>query len=166
MTSFPKTADLVDSHDAEVRFCHLPFRLFGKARGFCGKIRTVDTFEDNALVRRCLEQPGAGQVLVICGKGSTRVALVGDQLAALAVRNGWAGIVVNGAIRDSADIGAMDFGVFALGTSPKKSGKQATGSVDVPVSFGGVELVPGHWLYGDEDGILVAARAVHDDPTK
>ena len=94
--TFPKTADLVDAHDAEVHFCHLPFRRFGRRRGFFGRIRTVDTFEDNALVRRCLEQPGHGCVLVIDGKGSTRRALVGDQLAALAVQNGWAGVVVNG----------------------------------------------------------------------
>ncbi len=162
MTAFHKTADLVDAHDAEVELCHLPFRRHGRARGFFGRIRTVDVFEDNALVRRALEQPGEGCVLVVDGKGSTKRALVGDQLAALAVKNGWAGILVNGAIRDVVEIADMDFAVFALGTSPKKSAKAGAGAIDVPVSFGGVTLTPGHFLYADDDGVLVAARAVHE----
>lgn len=161
MSTLPKTADLVDAHDAEVGFCHLPFRRFGRLRRIAGVIRTVRTFEDNTLVRKCLEEDGKGRVLVVDGAGSTRVALVGDVLAALARDHGWAGIVVNGGIRDSAEIDTMDVGVFALGTSPKKSAKGGFGEVDVPVRFGGVELVPGHVLYADDDGILVAARALH-----
>ncbi len=161
MSTFPKTADLVDAHDAEVSFCHLPFRRFGRLRRIAGVIRTVRTFEDNTLVRRCLEEDGEGKVLVVDGAGSTRVALVGDVLAALARDHGWAGIVVNGAIRDSAEIDAMDVGVFALGTSPKKSAKTGAGEVDVHVRFGGVDLAPGHVLYADDDGVLVAARALH-----
>lgn len=160
MSTFVKTADLVDAHDAEVRFCHLPFRRFGRPRGVRGVIRTVRTFEDNTLVRKCLAEDGAGKVLVVDGAGSTRTALVGDKLAELGRAHGWAGIVVNGAIRDSVEIEAMDFVVFALGTSPKKSAKGGYGQVDVPVSFGGIELVPGHVLYGDDDGILVASRAL------
>lgn len=160
MSSFVKTADLVDAHDAEVRLCHLPFRRFGARRGFSGVVRTVRTFEDNTFVRKCLEEDGTGKVLVVDGAGSTRVALVGDQLAALGRDHGWAGVVVHGAIRDAAEIGAMDFAVFALGTSPKKSAKGSHGAVDVPVSFGGITIAPGNTLWADEDGVLVADRAL------
>jgi regulator of ribonuclease activity A len=158
MSSFVKTADLVDAHDALVRFCHLPFRRFGARPGFSGVVRTVRTFEDNTLVRACLETEGQGRVLVVDGAGSTRVALVGDQLAALGRDHGWAGMVVNGAIRDASEIGAMDFAVLALGTSPKKSAKGGYGELDVPVSFGGITIAPGNVLYADDDGVLVADR--------
>lgn len=158
MSSFVKTADLVDVHDALVRFCHLPFRRFGARPGFSGVVQTVRTFEDNTLVRTCLETDGAGRVLVVDGAGSTRVALVGDQLAALARDHGWAGIVVNGAIRDAAELGAMDYAVLALGTSPKKSAKGGYGAVGAPVSFGGVTIAAGNVLYADDDGVLVADR--------
>jgi regulator of ribonuclease activity A len=158
-----KTADLVDTHDAEVRFCHWPLRLFGQRRFFHGTIATVKTFEDNVLLKNYLEQDGTGRVLVVDAGASTRVAVVGDMVAAIGQKSGWAGIVINGGIRDVAEIQAMDFGIYALGHSPKKSGKAGIGAVDVPVSFGGVDFVPGHFLYADEDGILVAARPVHED---
>lgn len=157
MGAFLKTADLVDRHDAHLRLCHLPFRWFGARAGFHGIVRTVRTFEDNTLVRKCLEEDGRGKVLVVDGAGSTRTALVGDQLAALGRDHGWAGIVVNGAIRDAAEIGAMEFAVLALGTSPKKSQKAGYGAVDVSVAFGGISISPGEALYADADGVLVAA---------
>lgn len=158
-----KTADLVDSHDAEVRFCHLPLQLYGQRRSFHGAIVTVKTFEDNVLLRRCLEQDGTGKVLVVDAGASTRVAVVGDMIAAIGRDNNWAGLVINGGIRDAAEIQAMDFGIYALGRSPKKSAKKGIGDVDVVVSFGGVDFTPGHTLYADDDGILVAARPVHED---
>lgn len=156
-----KTADIVDLYDDEVDFCHVPLRLYGGRRGFHGRVVTLKTFEDNALLRRCLEQPGKGKVLVVDGGASTRVALVGDKLAEIAQNSEWAGLVLNAAIRDVTEINALDFGILALGSSPKKSGKAATGAVDVPVSFGGVRFMPGHYLYADEDGLIVAHRPVH-----
>jgi len=157
-----KTADLVDTHDAQVRFCHAPLRLFGTRRAFHGTIRTIRTFEDNVLIKATLGEPGAGRVLVVDAGGSTRLAVVGDMLAEIGRASGWAGLVLYGAIRDVAEINAMDFGVYALGSSPKKSAKAGTGSVDVPVNFGGIDFTPGAYLYADEDGILVAPHAVHD----
>jgi|SRR5690606_29728101 len=151
-----KTADLVDDHDDKLTFCELSFTKFGKADGFEGEIVTLKTFEDNKQLRSILEQPGNGRVLVVDGAGSTRVAIVGDQIAALGLQNGWAGLVLNAAIRDSADINQMDYAVFARGTSPKKSSKTGFGQKDVPVSFGNVTFVPGHYLYADADGILVS----------
>ncbi len=159
------TADLCDRHEEQLRTGQARvlapmFRSFGGRDSFHGPIATLKLFEDNSFVRKALEQPGAGRVLVIDGGGSLRRALVGDQLAALGVKNGWAGIVVHGCIRDSAAIAGMDIGVFALATHPQKTDKKNVGEADVAVSFGGTTLRPGEWLYADGDGILVAESAL------
>lgn len=155
-----KTADLVDGHDDKLTFCDYPLTKFGQAEGFEGEIVTLKTFEDNSLLREILQQPGNGRVLVVDGGASTRVAIVGDRIAALAMNNGWAGLVLNGSIRDSVDIDAMDYAVFAVGTSPKKSTKTRAAVKDVAVTFGDVTFVPGHYLYADADGILVSEEPV------
>jgi regulator of ribonuclease activity A len=108
-----------------------------------------------------LATPGEGRVLVIDGGGSLRCALLGDQLAQLAVDNGWSGVVVWGCIRDAATIAGMDLGVFALATHPQKTVKKNLGEVGVPVCFAGVEFRPGDWLYADTDGLIVAAERLH-----
>jgi len=159
------TADLCDRYEELIRSGQLRsaapmFRSFGGRTSFEGRIATLKLFEDNSFVRKALEQPGQGRVLVIDGGGSLRRALVGDQLAALGVRNGWGGIVVYGCIRDSAAISAMDIGVMALATHPQKTDKKNVGEAEVPVSFGGVTIKPGEWLYADADGVLVAEQAL------
>jgi len=151
-----KTADLCDQHSASVHVAEPLFGDFGGHAHFFGPISTIKCFEDNSLVRTALETAGQGRVLVIDGGGSVRCALLGDQLAALAVANGWAGVIVNGCIRDSADIALMDIGVKALATHPLKSVKQGVGEADVPVRFADVTFAPGHHVYADEDGIIVA----------
>jgi regulator of ribonuclease activity A len=151
----PKTADLMDLW-RDAPSCELQFRRFGRRARFSGRIATLRTFEDNALVKRTLSTPGDGRVLVVDGGGSLRCALVGDVIAGLALANGWAGLIVNGAVRDSAELDAMDYGIKALGTNPRVSGKLGTGEVDVDVTFGGVTFRPGDWLYSDEDGIVVS----------
>ena len=150
------TTDLCDAHEDKLRVVAPMFRSYGGRRTFCGPIATLKLFEDNGLVRKALENAGEGRVLVIDGGGSLRRALVGDQLAALGVKNRWAGIVVYGCIRDSRAIGAMDIGVFALATHPQKTVKKNQGETDVPVAFGGVTFNPGNWLYADEDGVIVS----------
>ena len=151
----PKTADLMDVW-RDAPSCDVQFRRFGRRARFSGRIATLKTFEDNALVKRTLGSPGNGRVLVVDGGGSLRCALVGDVIAGLALANGWAGLIVNGAVRDSAELDAMDFGIKALGTNPRVSGKLGTGEVDVDVTFGGVTFRSGEWLYSDEDGIVVS----------
>jgi regulator of ribonuclease activity A len=156
-----QTADLLDAHDGAVRDGTVRvlaplFRSYGGRAAFAGEISTLKLFEDNSLVRKALETPGHGRVLVVDGGGSLRCALVGDQLAQLAVTSGWSGIVVYGCIRDSRAIGAMDIGVVALGTHPLKTVKRNVGEIDVPVSFGGITFRPGEWLCCDEDGVIVA----------
>lgn len=159
------TADLCDRHEEQLRNGEVHvvaplFRSFGGRNAFHGPIATLKLFEDNSFVRKALEQPGAGRVLVIDGGGSTRRALVGDQLAALGVKNGWAGLVVYGCIRDSAAIAGMDIGVLALTTHPQKTDKKNVGEADIPVTFGGTTFRPGEWLCADEDGVLVAQTAL------
>lgn len=143
---------------ADLTLVHLPFRRFGQQPNFAAPIQCVSCFEDNTLVRAQLETPGQGRVLVVDGGGSTRVALLGDMLAEFGVRNGWQGVILNAAIRDSTAIDAMPTCVFALGTSPVKSAKEGWGKVGAPVSFGGVIFQPGGWVYGDADGVLYSHK--------
>lgn len=149
-----KTADLIDDHASQLTLVHLPFKKFGTQPFFAAPVQTIKCFEDNTLVRAQLETPGKGRVLVVDGGGSTRIALVGDMLAELAITNGWAGVVLNAVIRDSAEIAQMNTCVFALGTSPVKSAKDGWGKVGGPIAFGGVNFQPGGWVYGDADGVL------------
>ena len=152
------TADLVDAHEDRLQSCALQFRSYGGRRAFGGTIRTVRTFEDNALVKQVLSTPGRGSVLVIDGGGSLSRALVGDVIAGLALANGWGGLVIHGAVRDVVALAGLDFGIKALGSNPMKSAKQGIGEIDVPVTIGGVVFTPGASLYSDDDGILVSAE--------
>ncbi|WP_037586237.1 ribonuclease E activity regulator RraA [Stenoxybacter acetivorans] len=154
------TADLIDIAP-DTPSCELPFFSYGCRRHFCGKARTVKCFQDNGLVKQILNTPGNGNVLVVDGAGSRFSALVGDMLAEAGRKNGWAGIVINGVIRDSAAINTMDFGIKALGTNPKKSAKDAVGVLDGNVHFGNVTFRSGDWVYCDEDGVLVSAEPIH-----
>jgi regulator of ribonuclease activity A len=155
----PKTSDLCDACDAALA-CALPFRGYGRRRAFAGTIRTIRCHEDIALMRDVVSQPGGDQVLVIDGGGSLARALFGDVMAGMAVRNGWAGLVINGAIRDAVEIDAMDIGVKALGTVPRRGERTGAGEVDVPVQFGGITFTPGHRLVADEDGVIVLPAGV------
>jgi len=153
------TADLVDQYGAELRVCDVQFRQFGGQRVFTGPVRTVSCHEDNGLLRDLVRTPGVGCVLVVDGGGSLHAALVGDVLAGAAVQNGWAGLVIHGAVRDSAALAGLGLGIKALGTNPRKSGKTGTGAVDVPVTFGGVTFQPGDVLHADDDGIVLLPPA-------
>lgn len=150
------TCDLCDSHDAQVRVLELPLRDYGGRIAFDGIVSTIKAYEDNSLVRDAVAEPGNGRVLVIDGGGSLRRSMLGDLLAVKALENGWAGVVVFGAIRDSAAIGAMALGVKALGTCPRKTDKLGQGLRDVPVRFGGLVIRPGEWLCADADGVVLA----------
>ncbi|MEZ4268284.1 MAG: ribonuclease E activity regulator RraA [Myxococcota bacterium] len=154
------TADLYDAFEDEVRVAAPIFRDFGGRTAFYGAIATVKVHEDNVLVRRALEAPGLGRVLVVDGGGSLRSALVGDRVAALARDSGWAGLIVWGCIRDSRAIAEIPVGLKALATNPRRSPKHGAGQANVPVTFAGVTFHPGEFVYADEDGLLVAARAL------
>lgn len=151
-----KTTDICDDHSERLRIATPLFQDYGGRKLFHGPVSTVKVFEDNSLVRQALEEAGAGRVLVVDGGGSMRCALLGDQLAELGHKNGWAGVIVYGCIRDSADIAGIDLGVKALTTHPLKSVKKGVGERDVPVTFAGITLRAGDYLYADEDGFVVA----------
>ncbi|OBK95719.1 ribonuclease [Mycobacterium asiaticum] len=155
--SFRPTADLVDDMGPDVRSCDLQFRQFGGRTTFAGHITTVRCFQDNALLKSVLSEPGDGGVLVIDGDGSLHTALVGDLIAELARSNGWAGLIVNGAVRDATALRGIDIGIKALGTNPRKSTKTGAGERNAEITLGGVVFVPGEVAYSDDDGIVVVA---------
>lgn len=151
------TPDLCDAYPNDVNVCDLQFRSYGMRSAFCGRIETVKCFEDNSLVKQILATDGAGKVLVVDGGGSLRRALMGDQVAAAAAKNGWAGVVIFGAVRDVDEINAIDLGVKALGSIPLKTDKRGEGQSNIEVRFGGVRFVNGLYLAADNNGVVVSS---------
>jgi regulator of ribonuclease activity A len=159
------TCDLCDANEQKLTdgaLSVLPpvFKTFGKRSRFSGPARTLKVFEDNVLVRAALETPGEGSVLVIDGGASLRCALVGGNLGVLAQNNGWAGIIVNGCVRDSGELNQCDVGIRALAIHPRRSIRKGLGEKDLVVDIAGVMVRPGDWVYADADGILVSEVAL------
>ena len=154
MHSF-STADLLDEYPESIVLME-NFLSYGEVSTFFGMAKTIHAPEDNSLVRQALETEGNNQVLVIDGGASRACALVGDQLALLAIENGWAGIIVNGYIRDSAVIAEMHIGIKALGTNPRKSIKKNRGEADIELTIGQIPIKPGNWIYSDADGVIIS----------
>ncbi|MCK6210839.1 ribonuclease E activity regulator RraA [Georgenia sp. EYE_87] len=155
MTAVVGTADLYDEFEERLQSCDLQLRQYGGRRVFAGPIATVRCHEDNALVKAVLGSPGEGRVLVVDGGGSLHTALMGDLIAGSAVANGWAGVVIHGAVRDVGALAELDLGVKALGSNPRKSAKTGAGERDVVVSFGGATFTPRARLVSDDDGVVV-----------
>ena len=153
------TGDLCDAHKdgAGGSFRVLPpvFRDYGQRRQFAGVVSTVKCFEDNSFVKSALAEPGLGRVLVVAGGGSLKRALVGGSIAAAAAKQGWAGVVVDGCVRDSAELAACDLGIRALALMPMPTQRREVGERDVAVQIQGVSVLPGEWLVADADGIVV-----------
>ena len=166
MTDDFATCDLCDEYknDSSGQFRVLPpvFRDFGARRKFAGPVVTVKCFEDNTLVKAAVDSPGEGRVLVVDGGGSLRRALLGGNLGAAAARNGWAGVVIDGCVRDVAELAACDVGIRALASMPLPTEKRKEGQSGVDVQIQGVWVRPGDWLYADEDGIVVMPAAPAD----
>lgn len=161
-----KTADLCDQLQQAIQIAEPVLRNFGGRRAFDGPISTVKVFEDSSFVREALESPGNGRVLVVDGGGSLRCALLGATIARIAEDSGWAGIVIFGCIRDSAEIGRMSIGVKALATNPRSSQKRGEGQWEVPVRFAGVTFRSGEHLYADDDGLVVTPEAIEAAPQR
>ena len=151
------TPDLSDAAP-EALAIELPWINYGQVRQFGGQVVTIKCHEDNSLVKECVEEAGNGRVLVVDGGGSRRRALLGDMLAEKAAANGWAGLVINGVIRDVDEIGRTALGVQALGSCPVKTEKLGVGQRDIALHFGGVVIAPGDYMYADNNGVLVSKR--------
>ncbi len=157
------TGDLCDAHKSgdDTGFRVLPpvFRDYGARTRFAGVVSTVRCFEDNSVIKAALESPGDGRVLVVDGGGSLRRALVGGNIAAAAAKNGWAGVVIDGCVRDSAELVQCELGVRALALVPMPTERRNQGQRDVTLSLRGVAVLPGDWLVADEDGIVVMSNS-------
>lgn len=155
------TAELCDANpqlivSGELRALHPVFQIYGQRQVFSGPVVTLKVFEDNVLVRELLEEKGDDRVLVVDGGGSLRCAILGGNPVVQAQNNGWAGIIVNGCIRDVDEINGCDIGVRALASHPVKASKKGIGEKHVPVNIAGTRICDGEWLYADTDGILVS----------
>jgi regulator of ribonuclease activity A len=167
MTKNFATCDFCDvyKNDSSGEFRVLPpvFRDFGAVKKFSGQVETVKCFEDNTLVKAAVDSAGNGKVLVVDGGGSLRRALLGGNLGAAAAKNGWAGVVIDGCVRDTAELATHAVGIRALAPMPLPTEKRKEGQSNVAVQIQGVWVHPGDWLYADEDGIVIAAKNLQDD---
>jgi regulator of ribonuclease activity A len=155
-----KTADLCDAHEGKLQVVNSGLHNYGASTRFYGELVTVKALGDFSRVREQVNLAGKGKVLVIDNDGGMQVAMLGDLLAAAAVKNGWQGVVINGCVRDSADIASMNLGVKALGCIPARGKRAEQGDVNVALEFLGAEFRPGEFLYSDEDGILLSQTAL------
>lgn len=164
MTATFSTCDLCDAHKNDLtgafRVLAPTFRDFGGLKSFSGQVFNVQCFEDNSLVKAALDTPGKGRVLVVGGGGSLRRALLGGNLGAAAVANGWAGVVIDGCVRDVAELAALQVGIRALAAVPMPTEKRNQGQSNVAVHIQGTWVMPGEWLYADEDGMVIGAKAL------
>ncbi len=170
MNGFIPTADLCDANEAllesgELQVLTPGLLSFGARQQFFGPVRTIKLFEDNSLLAQAVKQPGNGEVLIVDAGGSSRCAVLGGNLARDAATNGWAGVVVYGAVRDCEEIDGFDIGVRALATTPRRSIKRGEGQRDVVVSILGARIRPGDWFYADRDGALVSTRSLQQQTT-
>lgn len=149
------TTDLVDEHEDSIQSCDVPLRDLGGLIRFSGRIATFRSPVDNLQLKAIVEEPGDARVLVVDAGGSLHAAMAGGNMVARAAANGWAGLVVNGVVRDTEELAALPIGVKAIGTNPRRSTKNGLGERDVEVEFGSVVFRPGEFLAADEDGVVV-----------
>ncbi|MGF1772928.1 putative 4-hydroxy-4-methyl-2-oxoglutarate aldolase [Vibrio wakamikoensis] len=154
------TPDICDQHEDKVMLLNIPLQNFGQRAAFWGEIVTVRCYHDNSMVREVLGHDGKGKVLFVDGNGSCAKALLGDQLAIMAIENGWEGVIVNGAIRDVAAMSEMDLGVKALAACPFKTEKRGAGQINVTLTMNNQIVQPGHYVYSDWNGVLISKEAL------
>lgn len=159
------TCDFCDAHKEDdsgaFRVLLASWRSYGSVDRFFGAIQTVQCFEDNTAIKVAVESPGQGRVLVVDAGGSLRKAVLGGNLAATAARNNWAGLVINGCVRDLGELETTAVGIFALGHVPMPTQRRDQGLTGLPVQISGTWVRPGEWLYADRDGVVVSAQLLH-----
>jgi regulator of ribonuclease activity A len=154
------TADLYDTHPDAVGVCAPVFRDFGGRLVFCGQAETIKCFEDNSRIKEALSEPGRGRVLMVDAGGSQRCAMLGDLIAERAVEQGWAGVLIDGCVRDVARLATLDIGIKALASTPRKSIRRGEGQRALPVQIAGARIAPGDWIYCDGDGVIVSSTCL------
>jgi regulator of ribonuclease activity A len=157
------TADVCDDFASELQVCATEFKSYGNNKNFSGPIATVKVFEDNVLVKKALQTIPEGSVLVVDGGGSKRCALLGGNLGEIAETRKLAGVIIYGCVRDTAELSAQNIGILALGTNPMKSIKKGIGEQGIVLQFGDIEWTPNHYVYADEDGVVVASRNLYSN---
>lgn len=155
------TADLYDAHYDIVQVCTLQFRSFGRRVDFGGPCETLRVFEDHTPVLAAVSEPGEARVLVVDGGGSLRIGVMGDRLAGLASKNGWAGVIINGAVRDTVGIGEINIGVKALGATARRSWVAGSFTRGEALAFGDIRIGQGDWVYADRDAVIVSPRSLN-----
>lgn len=159
-TAHLSTSDLYDEYGEQLQSCDLPFVNYGGLREFFGEIVTFRSREDNLILKDMIAEPGQGRVIVVDTEGVTRCAMLGDKMALKAHANGWAGLIINGAVRDVQALARIPIGIKALGANPRRSYKAGAGQRDVALTFGGALFAPGALLVTDSDGIVVAPASL------
>jgi regulator of ribonuclease activity A len=160
VTTTWSTSDLYDEHGELLQSCDLPLLNYGGVRQFAGPIVTFRSYADNLILKDLIAEPGEGRVIVVDAEGVTRCAMLGDNMADTARSNGWAGLVINGAVRDVEALRQIPIGIKALASNPRRSWKAGTGERDVAISFGGAQFTPGAMLVSDSDGVVVAPASL------
>lgn len=163
-TAVFSTCDFCDEHKSDIsgkfRVLAPLFKDYGGRIAFHGPVLTVKCYADNSHVKLAVESAGHGRVLVIDGAGSLQRALLGGNLATAAARNGWAGVVVDGCVRDLAEISVLPIGIRALALNPMPTLRSDQGLTGVPVQIQGTLIYTGDWLYADADGMVVSHEAL------
>ncbi|SET00713.1 ribonuclease E activity regulator RraA [Thalassotalea agarivorans] len=154
------TPDLYDAFQQTVQVAEAGLIHFGCNKPFCGQVVTVECPNDNSLVAQLLKSPGEGKVLVVQAHGSKQFAFLGDNLALAAIKNGWAGVVINGCVRDVEILENLSLGIMALGCMPRKTDKRGLGELGQPAKFLGITISQGDWLYADINGVLISSTSL------
>ena len=150
--------DLVDKYSDQIQIGKMAVNSYGKKQSMAGEIYTVSCSDDNSIVKSVLSRKGKNKILVIDAAGVCHASMVGDQIAESALNNNWAGIFVNGYVRDVEILGTLDLAIFARGSVAQKTDKQDHGFENIMISFGSTVMRSGNWLYVDENGWIVADR--------
>ncbi|WP_019961960.1 ribonuclease E activity regulator RraA [Woodsholea maritima] len=160
-TPYFYTADLCDAHAARLHVLAPGFTAFTGQSHMMGPVETLSCHNDNGLIKQVLDEPGQGRILVIDGQASLNHALIGGNLGLKAQERGWAGLVIDGAVRDRHELATLSIAILALGSSPLKSAQSGAGERGQPISIRNTVIRRGMWLYSDQDGLVISAQPLH-----
>lgn len=153
MTVF--TADLCDTHPDKVSVLGPGYSNYGGATSCFGQVVTIKLDRNNAdLITLLRDEDGQGKVVVVDSE-QAYFAIVGEMLMKYSQQNGYAGIILNGYVRDTVQIQDIPVALYAMGTCSRKSIPVTKGQRDIPLSFGGIDFTPGDYVYADHDGVIV-----------